>query len=646
MLLALVAATAAAALVIREGVALRQDLLRAQVEFDQALALSELVVNEPMSFRDAAAALAQTRTHLVAAEDALDSADARAARLAPLLSVGAHLPGPSKGLTEVRPLIRQAQELAHTGLALTEGFARLTERLDEQHESEPSAARFAAALTAAEPAFADALAAFDRALAIRRAIRDDRLQGPFSGGAAVLATFDRRAGALGQSIVLWASAPAAARAVLGMDGPRTYAILGQNAAELRPTGGFIGSMGVVTVDRGVIIGEDYRSSYSFDNPERGWGILPAPMQAHLGPGALAVRDANWSPDFPTSAHWVETFLLRHQDISVDGVIGFTTLAVDGLIAALGPLDVEGFDQPLTAENWYAAAEQRIYFQDGVTAQDGKEATLEPMLKAIVRRLQAASPDDLTNAMRALRQLVRRRELLLSFHDPQAATLARLLGADGHFAPPATGDVLALVDANLSYSKVGPYVDERILYEVWLSEHGMPVASRITVDYENRLTPEQAADPTRRIGGAEWDAAAQRLRPNRGVYGTYARLYVPAGSRLLDSDVHDPPVTVAADRGFMTLERYYSVPAGGRARFSYAYQIPPERNPPGQYHLHVVKQPGTRGHALELRVYLPAHLSATTNLSMVREGDALVYRGALTTSLDFRLWLAGTTSASR
>jgi hypothetical protein len=46
-----------------------------------------------------------------------------------------------------------------------------------------------------------------------------------------------------------AQMPAAARAVLGMEGPRTYAVLGQNSAELRPTGGFIGSLGLVTLKR-------------------------------------------------------------------------------------------------------------------------------------------------------------------------------------------------------------------------------------------------------------------------------------------------------------------------------------------------------------------------------------------------------------
>jgi hypothetical protein len=638
----LVVGVVAAGFLAWEGLALRRDLLRAQAEFDQALALADPVVADLGSFRETQSVLQRSSDHLVAADRALASADSHAARLGPVLAVSAHLPGWLGGFAEVRPLVRQAQALAQTGLALSDGFTRMTERLDEPREGESSGTRLSEGLNAAEPAFTGALTTFERAMAARQTVRDERLRGPLSSGAVALATFDRRADTLSDAVVLLASLPAAARSVLGMEGPRTYAILGQNSAELRPTGGFIGSMGVVTIDHGAITHEDYRSSYFFDNPDRGWGVLPAPMQAHLGPGGLAVRDANWSPDFPSSARLIEAFLLQHQDIKVDGVIGFTTLTVNALMEALGPLEVEGFAEPLTAQNWYSAAEQRINFQGGdrVHGDPNKEAVLEPMLKAILRRLQAGSLEDLPKVLRGLRRSVEQRELQLYFHDPRAAQVARRHGADGRLAPPAGGDVLALVDANLSYSKVGPYIGQRISYDVWLNDRGVATENRVTVEYENRITPQQAAGAAKDINGAEWDPATQKLKLDPGLYGTYARLYIPRNSRILDVGNDDPPVLQSQDLGFTTLERYYRVPATGRAQFTYAYQIPVDRNPPGEYRLRVVKQPGTAGHAIEVRLHLPNGLSASPNVPMVREGDMLVYRGALTTTLDLQVQLTG------
>ena len=51
---------------------------------------------------------------------------------------------------------------------------------------------------------------------------------------------------------------------------------------------------------------------------------------------------------------------------------------------------------------------------------------------------------------------------------------------------------------------------------------------------------------------------------------------------------------------------------------------------------MIKQPGTAGHDLELRLHLPAGLAAAPSLPMTTDGDALVYRGRLTETLDLRL----------
>src|SRR5450756_2740619 len=42
-------------------------------------------------------------------------------------------------------------------------------------------------------------------------------------------------------------------AILGWDAPRRYLVLTQNPAELRPTGGYIGSFGIVSFDKGRIL---------------------------------------------------------------------------------------------------------------------------------------------------------------------------------------------------------------------------------------------------------------------------------------------------------------------------------------------------------------------------------------------------------
>src|SRR3712207_7166391 len=48
-------------------------------------------------------------------------------------------------------------------------------------------------------------------------------------------------------------------------------------------------------------------------------------------GGWGIRDANWSPDFPTSARRLALMLGWHQNVVVNGVIGVTTFTVGALL---------------------------------------------------------------------------------------------------------------------------------------------------------------------------------------------------------------------------------------------------------------------------------------------------------------------------
>ena len=55
---------------------------------------------------------------------------------------------------------------------------------------------------------------------------------------------------------------------------------------------------------------------------------------------LILRDANWFPDFPTSALYAESLYAYRYSHSVDGVIAFDQHLLVSLLEATGPLQVE------------------------------------------------------------------------------------------------------------------------------------------------------------------------------------------------------------------------------------------------------------------------------------------------------------------
>ena len=90
-------------------------------------------------------------------------------------------------------------------------------------------------------------------------------------------------------------------AILGHDGARRYLVIAQNPAELRPTGGFLGTYGILTLDDGRIASLEFHDVYTLDDQQgMPYQEPPEELAAYLlGRGSWELADANWSPDFPT-----------------------------------------------------------------------------------------------------------------------------------------------------------------------------------------------------------------------------------------------------------------------------------------------------------------------------------------------------------
>src|ERR671936_414039 len=72
--------------------------------------------------------------------------------------------------------------------------------------------------------------------------------------------------------------------LLGGSGERRYLLVSQNPDELRATGGYIGSAGVVSLRDGAVGLVEYGSSRRYDTPADRRAISPGPFQPYLGAG--------------------------------------------------------------------------------------------------------------------------------------------------------------------------------------------------------------------------------------------------------------------------------------------------------------------------------------------------------------------------
>jgi len=596
-----------------------------------------------------------TRGRVQAAGHTLDEASGRLQRdrlllspATPLLRLLGWVPLVGQPLAEAPDLIAAGAEVASGGARLAHGLAPLLAETNAPPDAAtPPAQRLVAALDAGAPALRHGDKDLQAALARRARLHPEVYRGPFHGLRSQLAAFDASVPGVARQARALALLPAAATALLGFDGPRTYLVLGQDSAELRPTGGFIGSAGLITLERGRLAFQEYRSSYDFDAPNAAPLPAPAPLQQYLGTPVWSLRDANWSPDFPASARQVLAFLQRDLGITPDGVLAFDNDAVSALLAALGPLPVAGFAQPLTAQDWFDQTTQALITAPGSllsqlqNANAAKGTGLSAVLKAVLASVNSAAGEQQTRALQALRVSARAGDLLLYTPEPPAAAWVQSAGAGGALTPPPAGDVLGAFDANLGYTKIGPYIHRSLQYEVWLGEDGRAQRAQLQLTYSNTATPAQVADPAKRLLGARWLPREGRFEAAPGLFGDYLRVLLPPGSALSSAGGLPDAPRVAQEAGYTSLAQF--IPLGPQETQTLTFDLKPGFAPPApdEYRLTLLKQPGVGQQSVRVSVHLPPGRTAqAVSASGVVQGQTVVWSLDLAGASTFELRLGG------
>ncbi|OGJ37315.1 MAG: hypothetical protein A2383_01425 [Candidatus Pacebacteria bacterium RIFOXYB1_FULL_39_46] len=116
-----------------------------------------------------------------------------------------------------------------------------------------------------------------------------------------------------------------------------YLVLLQNSDEIRATGGFIGSYAVLDLDSAEPLRLEIRDMY---DPSGISQTLPSPpgQAEYLSEGrGMKLIDANWNPDFPTSAKQILQYfaVIPDDPQTFTGVIALPLTTIESLINSLG-----------------------------------------------------------------------------------------------------------------------------------------------------------------------------------------------------------------------------------------------------------------------------------------------------------------------
>ena len=208
-------------------------------------------------------------------------------------------------------------------------------------------------------------------------------------------------------------------------------------------------------------------------------------------------------------------------------------------------------------------------------------------EAAIQRIQGGAVDYVA-LVEALHTALEERAVQIWVNDPAAAKQLAQLGWDGGLRPPPEGDFLALVDSNFGYNKVDSVLKRVLTYQVsWPNGAGEAALATNTVHYTHPvIVPGHQCDLTPRYG-ITYDEMTERC------YFDYVRLYVPAGSRLLDVAGVDLTTTTSqpGENGSQVFAAYFIAEPGTEHQISFQYELPARIEPSG-YRLLVRRQAGS------------------------------------------------------
>jgi len=303
---------------------------------------------------------------------------------------------------------------------------------------------------------------------------------------------------------------------LGYEGPQHIALLLQNSAEVRATGGFIGSYALISINNGVMGALQVNDIYDPDGQlaqlENVEGLLaaPQPIQDHLAAGPLTLRDSNWWPDFPTSAAAFAQLFPLATEVELDWVMAVNLQTIVELLRTLGPLTLPVTGQTVTADNFFEKA-QTASERDFEPGSSGKKDFLGEVTQQMWLSLFPMDGTKLSSVgVVVFDQLGTGQIKAFSTHPEWNGTIAES-SITGSMLSPA-GDYISVVSSNVGHNKSNHWVTRSTSYSVFV-DRDASMRSKLEIQFVHDGESET------------W--------PN-GPYRDYLRIYVPVGAQVRES----------------------------------------------------------------------------------------------------------------
>ncbi|HEX9069617.1 MAG TPA: DUF4012 domain-containing protein, partial [Ktedonobacterales bacterium] len=319
--------------------------------------------------------------------------------------------------------------------------------------------------------------------------------------------------------------------LLGIGTPRRFLVQTLDRSELRATGGFTGDWAVLNVRNGQVGKITFNDVSRLDYGGNNWVIGQRPPQQYSWWPFYnwGVRDANLSPDFPTSAKLIMDTFVKEGEPPVDGVIQVSPLVVEHILKVIGPLTIPLYHETVTADN--LEAKLHYYQLDKVGRQISARLQPDNTSTTPRKRFTSMVGSLLQDKVRAL---------------PQAQLLAvvKSLIEDWKNKDLQVYVTQPLIEKTLADHKLDSTVDVTPGEDGFLFVQTNVVAAKTATMVDVQQNDQVTLDTS---GGALHHLTiTMSYHPFGNLYGyatyrAYARIYVPPQAQLRSGDGFDSGV---------------------------------------------------------------------------------------------------------
>jgi nucleoside-diphosphate-sugar epimerase len=412
--------------------------------------------------------------------------------------------------------------------------------------------------------------------------------------------------------------------LLGVDERKRYLILFQNEGEIRSTGGWLTSYGIVGIEGGQIRELFVDDIYNAD------GTLEVQNKRFTPPrsmsNALEITNwpfslVNWHPDLADTLTEAEPFIYElGKGSSLEGVITIDISFVEKLLERWGGIEVPGETELVTRENLNSKIIQM--HEDFVPGSTQKTTFLANLANEIVKKLLSMNVGDLMGIADIFEKALNEKHLQGTFKNKDAYNFFSSRNWANSMSN-KYNDAPISIDWNWGGNKANLYLDKN--YSLTIN-----VKDEDTIDFIYSITVE--------------NSSTENIYPE-GDYINYQRIYIPPQATILRiSGIEDNEYSVYRESGFKVIGGWFNTPIESIKTLDISYRI--EREEGGSnfpiviqeqnafLDVNLFKQPGEKKYAYTLDITYPSTWNLESSQGLNSISNQLSGRFELSEDLEY------------